>query len=91
MNQPMDPLRRNLLASFPAFLLAPAALAQQGLVNPQKNPKVASTAQRDVPILPFALAGGLHDDATVWPWTAGLLCQAGFVYGYIGYRRRWWC
>jgi hypothetical protein len=41
-------------------------------------------------VVPFALAGGLHDDATVWPWTAGFLCQAGFVLGMIGYRRGWW-
>ena len=42
-------------------------------------------------VIPFALAGGLRDDTTVWPWTAGFLCQGGFVYGYVGYRRRWWC
>jgi hypothetical protein len=41
-------------------------------------------------VIPFVETGGLHDDATVWPWTAGLLCQAGFVLGYIAQRRRWW-
>jgi hypothetical protein len=41
-------------------------------------------------VVPFALAGGLHDDTTIWPWSAGLGCQAGFVLGMIGYRRRWW-
>jgi hypothetical protein len=41
-------------------------------------------------VVPFALAGGLHDDTTIWPWTAGLLCQAGFVAGYIAPLRGWW-
>ncbi|MCE9618784.1 MAG: hypothetical protein K8R92_02620 [Planctomycetes bacterium] len=61
MNQPSNTLRRQLLASIPAFLLAPAALAQQG-VKPQGGPKAASTAIRDIPILPFALAGAWCDD-----------------------------
>ena len=39
---------------------------------------------------PFALAGGLHDDATIWPWTAGFGCQAGVVLGMIAQRRGWW-
>jgi hypothetical protein len=59
---PVDPSRRNLFATLPALLLAPAAMAQQGLADPQKPQKVASTAQRDVPILPFALAGAWSDD-----------------------------
>lgn len=62
MSQPADQLRRTLLGSLPAFLLAPAALAQQGLINPQAPQKVASTAKRDIPILPFALAGAFSDD-----------------------------
>lgn len=62
MSQPSDQLRRNLLASLPAFLLAPAALAQQGLLKPQPSQKVASTAKREIPILPFALAGAWSDD-----------------------------
>ena len=62
MSQPSDQLRRNLLASFPAFLLAPAALAQQGLLKPQGSQKVPSTAKREIPILPFALAGAWSDD-----------------------------
>ena len=41
-------------------------------------------------VVPFALAGGLSDDATIWPWTAGLLCQTGYVLGYIAQRRGWW-
>jgi hypothetical protein len=41
-------------------------------------------------VVPFAIAGGLHDDTTIWPWSAGLLCQAGFVVGYSGQRRGWW-
>jgi hypothetical protein len=41
-------------------------------------------------VVPFALAGGLHDDTTIWPWSAGLLCQSGVVLGMIGYRRKWW-
>ena len=62
MTQPADQLRRNLLASLPAFLLAPAALAQQGgLVSPQAA-RVPSTAKREIPILPFALAGAWSDD-----------------------------
>ena len=62
MSQPADQLRRTLLGSLPAFLLAPAALAQQGLINPQAPQKVASTAKRDIPILPFALAGAFSED-----------------------------
>ena len=42
-------------------------------------------------VVPFALAGGLSDDATLWSWTAGFLRQSGVVFGMIGYRRRWWC
>jgi hypothetical protein len=42
-------------------------------------------------VIPFALAGGLHDDMTIWPWSAGFLTQAGFVLGMIGCRRRWCC
>ena len=42
-------------------------------------------------VVPFALVGGLHDDTTVWPWTAGLLCQSGVVIGMIAQRRGWWC
>ena len=62
MTQPADQFRRNLLASLPAFLLAPAALAQQGgLVSPQAA-RVPSTAKREIPILPFALAGAWSDD-----------------------------
>jgi len=62
MTQPADQLRRNLLASLPAFLLAPAVLAQQGgLVSPQAA-RVPSTAKREIPILPFALAGAWSDD-----------------------------
>jgi hypothetical protein len=38
-------------------------------------------------VVPFALAGGLHDDTTILPWSAGLLCQAGFVLAYILTRR----
>ena len=41
-------------------------------------------------VVPFVLAGGLSDDATIWPWTAGFLCQAGFVLGMIAQRRGWW-
>ena len=37
-------------------------------------------------VVPFALAGGLHDD----PWTAGFGCQAGYVLGMIAQRRGWW-
>lgn len=62
MSQPADQLRRTLLGSLPAFLLAPAALAQQGLINPQAPQKVASTAKRDIPILPFVLAGAFSED-----------------------------
>jgi hypothetical protein len=40
-------------------------------------------------VVPFALAGGLSDDTTLWPWTAGLGCQAGFVLGFIAQRRGW--
>jgi len=62
MTQPADQFRRNLLASLPAFLLAPAVLAQQGgLVSPQAA-RVPSTAKREIPILPFALAGAWSDD-----------------------------
>ena len=62
MTQPADQLRRNLLASLPAFLLAPAVLAQQGgLVSPQ-TVRVPSSANREIPILPFALAGAWSDD-----------------------------
>ena len=39
-------------------------------------------------VVPFTLADGLQDDTTIWPWSAGLVCQAGFVVGMIGYRRR---
>jgi len=42
-------------------------------------------------VTPFTLAGGLSDDTTIWPWSAGLLCQGGVVLGYIGQRRGWWC
>jgi hypothetical protein len=41
-------------------------------------------------VIPFALAGGLTDDTTVWPWSAGFLTQAGFVLGFIAQRRGWW-
>jgi hypothetical protein len=41
-------------------------------------------------VVPFALAGGLQNDASIWPWSAGFLCQAGFVFGYIAQRRGWW-
>jgi hypothetical protein len=41
-------------------------------------------------VVPFALAGGLTDDTTVWPWTAGFGCQAGVVLGMIAQRRGWW-
>jgi hypothetical protein len=41
-------------------------------------------------VVPFALAGGLHDDMTIWPWSAGFLCQAGVVLGFIAQRRGWW-
>ncbi|MSR34070.1 MAG: hypothetical protein EXS12_04635 [Phycisphaerales bacterium] len=62
MTQPADQLRRNLLASLPAFLLAPAVLAQQGgLVSPQ-TAHVPSSVKREIPILPFALAGAWSDD-----------------------------
>jgi len=62
MTQPADQFRRNLLASLQAFLLASAALAQQGgLVSPQAA-RVPSTAKREIPILPFALAGAWSDD-----------------------------
>ena len=62
MSQPSDQLRRNLLASLPAFLIAPTALAQQGLLKPQGSQKVASTTKREIPILPFALAGAWSED-----------------------------
>jgi hypothetical protein len=41
-------------------------------------------------VIPFTLAGGLHNDTTVWPWAVGLLCQAGFVLGMIAQRQGWW-
>jgi hypothetical protein len=41
-------------------------------------------------VVPFALAGGLSDDASIWPWSAGLLCQAGVVIGFIAQSRGWW-
>jgi hypothetical protein len=41
-------------------------------------------------VIPFALAGGLYDDTTVWPWSAGFLCRAGVVLGMIAQRRGWW-
>jgi hypothetical protein len=31
-------------------------------------------------VVPFALAGGLHGGATIWPWAAGFLCQATFTW-----------
>ena len=40
-------------------------------------------------VIPFALAGGLQNDATVWPWAAALVCQAGVVLGFIGQGRRY--
>jgi hypothetical protein len=41
-------------------------------------------------VVPFALAGGLSGDTTIMG-SVGFLTQAGFVFGMIGYRRRWWC
>ncbi len=43
-----------------------------------------------VGIVPFTLAGGLHDDTTIWPCTVGFLTQAGVVLGFIAQRRGWW-
>ncbi len=62
VNSPANQLRRNLLASLPAFVLAPTALGQQGLVTPNPSQKAVSTAKREVSILPFALAGAWSDD-----------------------------
>jgi len=28
-------------------------------------------------VVPFALAGGLTDDTTIWPWSAGFLVPSG--------------
>lgn len=61
-DQPADQLRRNLLASLPAFLLAPAALAQQGGPVSPAIAHVPPSGKREVPILPFALAGAWCDD-----------------------------
>ena len=41
-------------------------------------------------VVPFALAGGLQDDTTIWPWIAGFGCQAGYVLGFIAQRQGWW-
>jgi hypothetical protein len=41
-------------------------------------------------VIPFALAGGLSDDTTILPWSAGFLTQAGVVIGMIAQRRGWW-
>ena len=64
--KPKDQLRRNLLASLPGFLLAPAALAAQAAQATKKPagppPKKAPPVKRDIPILPFAIAGAWCDD-----------------------------
>ena len=44
----------------------------------------------DTGVVPFALAGGLQDDTTIWPWIAGFGCQAGYVLGFIAQQQGWW-
>jgi len=67
--KPQDQIRRNLLTALPGFLLAPAAFAAQAAQTGQAPkrptgppPKKAPAVKRDIPILPFALAGAFCDD-----------------------------
>ena len=41
-------------------------------------------------VVPFAFAGGMTNDLSIWPWAAGFGCQAGVVIGFIAQRRGWW-